>query len=202
VKTPFISPNSQAAQSLIRGAVPGLRPVEAADGQQIHAGLRESMGQIAPWMPWCHPGYSMEEACRWGQSRASAWAIGEAYDFVIIDPITSRIAGVCGLTSISRNNNFANLGYWVRTSCTNRGLATLAARCVARFGFEHLGLSRIEIVVAVGNAASLRVAQKTGALREGVLRNRSVVNERTFDAVMFSLIPADFQNAASAPEAR
>jgi ribosomal-protein-serine acetyltransferase len=63
---------------------------------------------------------------------------------------------------------------------------------VARFGFEELKLNRIEIVVATGNHRSQKVAEKVGAVCEGVLRRRLMVRETIYDAVMFSLVPADF----------
>jgi RimJ/RimL family protein N-acetyltransferase len=84
------------------------------------------------------------------------------------------------------------LGYWVRSRRRGQGIAARAARLVARFGFERLGLLRAEIVVAVGNTASLRAAEKSGAQREGVLRNRITVRDKIYDAVMYSLIPQDF----------
>jgi len=62
---------------------------------------------------------------------------------------------------------------------------------VARFGFDELKLRRIEIVAAINNKASQRVAEKAGATREGILRNRLVVRDKVYDAVMFSLIPGD-----------
>ena len=46
-----------------------------------------------------------------------------------------------------------NLGYWVRTDATRRGIATAATRRLARWAFEALGLRRVEIVIAPGNAA-------------------------------------------------
>jgi RimJ/RimL family protein N-acetyltransferase len=67
-----------------------------------------------------------------------------------------------------------------------------AARLAARFAFEKVRLARVEVVVAVGNEASLKVAEKIGAHREGVLRNRIVVRGKMHDAVMFSFIPQDF----------
>ncbi len=186
----LVSPEMLCAQ--LEGSDAALiRPVESGDTDEIYQALCESLPEMSPWLPWCGPDYSLEEAARWSQSRAAAWAVGEAYDFAIVDPITKKVAGVCGLTSISRDNNFANLGYWVRTSRTGRGLASFAARRVARFGFEELGLARIEIVVSIGNIASQRAAEKTGAKREGILRNRSLVHGRSTDAVMFSLIPSD-----------
>jgi RimJ/RimL family protein N-acetyltransferase len=63
----------------------------------------------------------------------------------------------------------ANVGYWVRTSRTGQGIATAAVRLVARFGFEDLGLRRLELLIAVHNVASRRVAEKVGATLEGVL---------------------------------
>ena len=62
---------------------------------------------------------------------------------------------------------------------------------VARFGFDELKLRRIEIVAAINNKASQRVAEKAGATREGILRNRLVVRDKVYDTVMFSLIPGD-----------
>jgi ribosomal-protein-serine acetyltransferase len=49
------------------------------------------------------------------------------------------------------------------------GIATVAVRLIARFGFEDLDLQRLELLIAVDNAASRRVAEKVGATFEGVL---------------------------------
>ncbi len=52
-------------------------------------------------------------------------------------------------------------------------------------------MQRIEIVVTVGNDASKRVAEKVGATREGLLRNRLNIHNTIHDAFMYSLIPSD-----------
>ena len=87
---------------------------------------------------------------------------------------------------------YCNLGYWVRASQRGRGTAGHAARLAARFAFEELLLARVEVVVAMENAPSLKVAEKIGAHREGILRNRIIVGKDIHDAVMFSFIPQDF----------
>lgn len=168
-----------------------VRPYQPDDVPLLYEAVRESINEVAPWLPWCHPDYAIEESRGWIETRAEAWAQGTEYDFVMIDPTRGRLLGGCGINALNRANRFANLGYWVRTSCTHRGLATAAARCVAAFGFRELGLIRIEIVVATANTASQRVAEKLGATREGVLRNRILVRDQMHDAVMFSLIPSD-----------
>ena len=93
----------------------------------------------------------------------------------------------------NRVHNFANLGYWVRSSRVGQGVATAATRLAAQFGFEELKFTRIEIVAATGNVGSLRVAEKAGARREGVLRNRLMLGGKLHDAVMHSLVPEDLR---------
>jgi RimJ/RimL family protein N-acetyltransferase len=61
----------------------------------------------------------------------------------------------------------------------------------ARFGLRVLGLQRIEILAAVGNKASQRVAEKAGAKKEGLLRKRLSIRGQAHDAVMYSLIASD-----------
>jgi RimJ/RimL family protein N-acetyltransferase len=83
--------------------------------------------------------------------------------------------------------------YWVRSSRTGEGIAARAIRLLARHGFESLGFQRVELVIAVENEASIRAADKAGALREGILRNRMYVHDAVHDAYIYSLVPADFE---------
>jgi len=87
------------------------------------------------------------------------------------------------------------LGYFVRTSERGRGLAGDLSRLLVQFAFADLRLQRLEILVEPANAASLRVAEKLGAVREGVLRHRLLIHGTPRDAVMFSLLP-DSANSA------
>jgi RimJ/RimL family protein N-acetyltransferase len=57
-----------------------------------------------------------------------------------------------------------------------------------------LKLIRIEIVAAVGNLASQRVAEKAGAVREGVMRKALLVRDTAHDAVLTSLIEEDMKS--------
>jgi len=168
-----------------------LEPYRIGDVERLYQAARESVTEMSPWMPWCHADYSIKESRAWVESQAEVWEKGTQYDFVITDAKDGSFLGGCGLNHIDYKNRIANLGYWVRTSRTKRGVASAAVRLLAQFGFEKLKLNRIEITAAVGNKASQRVAEKVGATREGILRNRIVVRERVYDVVMFSLIPED-----------
>ncbi len=129
----------------------------------------------------------MAEAIDWIRSRAPLTAERREYTFAILGS-DGRFLGGCGLNQINRIHRFANLGYWVRTSATRHGVATEAVRQVAEFAFGNTDLVRLEIVCAVGNDPSQRVAERAGAVREGVLRHRLLLHGQPVDAVMYSLV--------------
>jgi ribosomal-protein-serine acetyltransferase len=88
-------------------------------------------------------------------------------------------------------HNTGNVGYWVRESVQRQGIATQAARTMARFGFETLHLTRLEIIAAEDNCPSRAVAEKLGATFECIARNRLYVRGEPLDAAVYSLIPGD-----------
>ncbi len=85
----------------------------------------------------------------------------------------------------------AELAYWTAPEARNRGVATAAVRLMATYAFEQDDLVRVEILAAVDNVASQRVAQRAGFVHEGVLRSyRNIAGEQT-DLVMYSLLRSD-----------
>lgn len=168
-----------------------IRPYREEDASALYEAVRESVAEVSLWLPWCHQNYSIEESREFIGSRELASQGGEWYSFGIFEKHDGAFLGGVGINFINRVHQMANLGYWVRTSATGRGIATMATRLVARFGFEDLGLHRIEIVAATGNIPSQRVAERAGAKREGVLRKRLLIRGESLDAVLFSLVPED-----------
>lgn len=175
-----------------------IRPLRAGDEDALYEAVRESIAEVSVWLPWCHPEYAIEESREFIASRELASQGDEWYSFGIFDQESGRFLGGVGINFINRVHRLANLGYWVRTSAAGHGVATTATRLAARFGFEQLDLQRIEIVAAVDNIASQRVAEKSGAKREGVLRKRLWFRGQSLDAVLFSLVPEDLESVPPA----
>jgi ribosomal-protein-serine acetyltransferase len=168
-----------------------LRPYRLSDADSLYRAARESLKELMVWMPWAHQEYSKKESRDWLKERPGKWKKGISYDFAIFNAADGSYMGGCGINDIDHAYRKANLGYWVRTSYTGQGVATAVTLLLAKWGFKELKLNRIEIVVATNNKRSLRVAEKAGAKREGILRNRLIVNNSACDAVMHSLIPGE-----------
>jgi ribosomal-protein-serine acetyltransferase len=158
---------------------------------RLFAAVSESIAELSRYETWCHPGYTRDEAAEYVDWWRKAWAEQKAYYFVVEDRRTGEFLGSCGLSDLSLEHERAGLGFWIRSGCTGRGFATDASRVVMRLGFEDLGLGRIEVEVAVDNAASRRVAEKLGCRLEGVLRRRLVLPTGPSDTAMYTLLRTD-----------
>lgn len=169
-----------------------LRPFNFGEERILHEAVIESLPELNPWMSWATDRYTLDTARDYIAIARSEWTRGSLYAFAISNAETGEFLGGCGLSHFHPVYNFCNLGYWVRTSKHGHGIAGRAAKLAAKFAFERTEAIRAEIVIAAGNEASRRVAEKIGAHYEGILLNRMTVRKRIYDAHMFSLLPQDF----------
>lgn len=164
-----------------------IRQYRDTDGEAFCEAAQESHKEVYPWLEWCHEGYTRKEADEWVSTQKKNFDEGSVYEFSIVDE-NDRILGGGGLNGISWHNRAANLGYWIRSSAAGRGVATAAVIEMAKFAFSKTDLIRLEIVCAVGNVASQRVAEKVGALREALQYDRLFFHGKAHDAVMFVIL--------------
>jgi len=172
-----------------------IRPYCSADADALLEAVRESTGDVFPWLPWCRPEYGISEARDWIARQVESWANGTEFAFAIVSA-DRRFLGGCGLNHLDLTHRSANLGYWVRTSAAGQGVASAAVRAAAEWAFSNTEIERIEIVVALKNERSQNVAERAGALREGVARSRLRIHDQFHDAVVFSIVRPQGQNVS------
>jgi RimJ/RimL family protein N-acetyltransferase len=124
---------------------------------------------------------------------AERWAASEAAEFAIIDE--AECVGSIWLNLGLENR--AGVGYWLLAHARGKGLATSALLLVARWAFDALGVRRIGLNADPRNVASVRVAERVGFTREGLLRSWADVNGERVDQVSFSLLPSDLPPVAA-----
>ena len=149
-----------------------LRPMRVEDAGDMFAyACREEVTTYLLWSP--HPDRSYtEKYLRYLRGR---YALGEFYDWAVVEKESGRMIGTCGFTRFDFPNDSAEVGYVLNPDFHGRGYATEAATEVLRFGFERLALHRIEAKFMEGNEASLRVMQKLGMRWEGYRRDAMYV---------------------------
>ncbi|MEU7378918.1 MULTISPECIES: GNAT family protein [unclassified Streptomyces] len=103
-------------------------------------------------------------------TRAEHWRQGRHAPYCVTDAVTAEVLGSVELHKIEPRMGHAGVGYWLLPEARGRGTVTRAVELCVRWGFEQLGLHRIDLGHAVGNTASCRVADRCGFAYEGVLR--------------------------------
>ena len=170
-----------------------LRPCAADDADAVFAAQTESIDQLRAWFSWCHSVRRREDCVAWARSRPEAWARGEEYSFVVSDRTRNEVLGCVWLNPADRHGATASLAYWVRPSCSGMGIATEAAGLAVQWGLDVLRFQRIELSIAVANAGSRRVAEKLGAVFEGIARHRLLVHDKIMDAAVYSILPGELR---------
>jgi [ribosomal protein S5]-alanine N-acetyltransferase len=158
-----------------------LRPLVLEDAWDVErlAGTRE-IADTTLNIP--HP-YPVGAATRWIETHAPAWAAGTGVTYAIVETSNGKLAGVVSLMQIHREHRRAELGYWIAVDRWNKGFATEASASILDFGFQSLGLHRIESTHFVRNPASGKVMQKLGMTQEGIARD-SVVKWDHFESLV------------------
>lgn len=171
-----------------------LRPMRVSDGVDMYRyARREDVTTYLLWAP--HPSIDYtKEYLKYIEAR---YAVGEFFDWGVIDRESGHMIGTCGFTSIDAPHNAGEIGYVLNPEFHGRGIATEAAEAVLYFGFEIIGLHRIEAKFMQGNAASLRVMEKLGMSLEGYRRDAMLVKGVYRTIGVCSILADDFQNTGT-----
>ena len=101
------------------------------------------------------------------------------------------IIGTLGFNNYQKGHR-SNLRYELLFDFWNRGIISEALYEIITFGFNSLGINRIEAEVMQGNIASEKVLLKLGFKNEGILRDWMLWNGRYYNMTMFSLLKSEF----------
>ncbi|APJ03114.1 GNAT family N-acetyltransferase [Silvanigrella aquatica] len=82
----------------------------------------------------------------------------------------------------------AEIGYWLSKKYWGQGIMPKVIQKVCEYGFSELSLARISAMVFIFNIPSCKVLEKSGFIKEGVLRNFFLQNGNIFDGVIYSKI--------------
>ena len=168
------------------GARVRLRPWRADDADAVLAACQDP--EIQRWTEVPVP-YRREHAEAFVGEIAEATASAGGGQFAVEILDGGALAGA--MTLFPPRDGVGVAGYWTVAEHRGRGYTGEALRLLAAWGFDDLGLRRIELVVDPANAGSRRVAESAGFLAEGVLRQRSIHRGEPVDDVIYGLLATD-----------
>jgi ribosomal-protein-alanine N-acetyltransferase len=109
-----------------------------------------------------------------------------------------RPIGGCGINPMFEHLK-GEVGYILHPSHWGKGYATEATRGLIRYGFESLKLNKVYARADVRNPASVRVMEKAGMTREGILRDEMIVRGVACSFVYCSILLREWYAREAAP---
>lgn len=102
------------------------------------------------------------------------------------------LIGTCCLGDFNEGAMRSEIGYSILRSEWGKGYATEAVNEIVRFGFEVMGLNRIEATITPGNDASVRVLEKLNFTKEGLVRERDLIKGKLEDGIIMAILKKDY----------
>jgi [ribosomal protein S5]-alanine N-acetyltransferase len=112
-----------------------------------------------------------------------------------------RLIGNCGVRRRPDNEHEAEIGYELQPDYWGRGYATEAARAIAAFGFDTLGVHRLSARCIADNLASVGVLRKLGMRLEGRVREHEYFQGRWWDSLDWGMLADERVVTPSPPRA-
>jgi ribosomal-protein-alanine N-acetyltransferase len=189
----FALPFFRRDRPALKGDRVMLRMPMAGDYHEWAALRAESRSFLEPWEPrWAND--ELDRAA-WRQRLGrynEDFASGSAVVFFIFESAAATLVGGITLGNIRHGVSQAGqVGYWIGERYAGRGFMLDALNLLASYSFDTLRLHRIEAACIPGNARSIRVLEKAGFTREGLLRSYLRINGNWQDHYLYALIADD-----------
>jgi len=172
-----------------------LRPPRDGDWQQWAEVRAASRDFLQPWEPtWPRDaltrGYFRQRLRQFDAERRD----GVGYTFFIFRRGDDQLIGGITLSNIRRGVAQAGtVGYWVGSGFARCGYMSKGLGAVAEYGFDQLGLHRLEAACQPDNVASRELLRKFGFAEEGRARLYLLINGRWSDHLLFGLVREDYR---------
>jgi RimJ/RimL family protein N-acetyltransferase len=108
-----------------------------------------------------------------------------------MDEESDAFAGFAALVRIDPDAREAEAGYIVSPGARGKGVAARALRLLTAWALNELALERVELRITPENLPSIRVAERCGFVREGVLRSLYFKQGQRSDLAVYSRIRSD-----------
>lgn len=157
-----------------------IRPPQAGDGQALFDAKSASWDDLIKWMPWAqnpeeHSAAKDEIMCR---TQYAKYLLREDLMMFAFDRKNDKLVASSGLHRMDWRARIFEIGYWVRSDETGKGYATEVTNALLHYAFNQLAANRVYICHDTENAASRRVIEKLGFVKEGETRKSDIRGDR------------------------
>jgi ribosomal-protein-alanine N-acetyltransferase len=168
-----------------------LRPVAESDVEVLY-GIFSDPTVMRYWntAPWDNLTQAKDSIHR----SIEAYQTGEFLQLGIAQKSDDRLIGTCTLFNFNHQCKRAEIGYALARSAWGAGFMQEALSALITYAFTTLNLHRIEAEIDPHNVASAKTLERLGFVKEGLLRERWIVDGKISDSGLYGLLSRDYSH--------
>lgn len=147
--------------------------------------------QVTLYTPWEHH-RELKTTRKFLGTILTGYRQGRPAPWAIVLREKNMLIGAIGIRNWAIEHARAEVGYVLARQHWGQGYATEALKAVLGFGFSRMELNRIEAKCVPENKGSIRVLEKSGMRREGLLREVEFSKGKFEDLNLYSILRRDF----------
>lgn len=168
-----------------------LRAIAEPDAEEVFALVDANRAHLREWLPWVDANTEVTHTREFILSAVKQGKDGLGFTCAIVHG--GRIVGIVGYHPIDWANKSVEIGYWLGSEAVGRGIMTRSCRALIDHAFGALGLNRVAIPAAVGNARSRAIPERLGFTSEGITRETEWLYDHWVDHVRYSLLAREWR---------
>lgn len=169
-------------------------PVTTDYAAMLAALVERNIDHLGAYLPQVTTVSTPAAARAYLEAAAARARSGDMFEWHLF--VGGDLCGSVRVKNIDTGNRKAEIGYFVGSEYAGRGIVSAAVRSVLAYCFETLHLNRMELRCAATNHASIRVAERLGFTREGMLRQDECLHGVFVDHLVYGLLSEEFRHRA------
>lgn len=162
------------------------------DAEIVFLLVDKNREHLRPWLPWVDTTLSSLDTEKYIEMCLEKFEKKETADFGIY--YEDKLVGSTGFNKIDLVNEWAEIGYWLDKDHEGRGIMTECVKAMINYGFNELGLHRVQIRCSSLNLKSEGIPKRLGFSLEGTVREDHKRNGEFSDGFIFGLLKNEWKN--------
>ena len=163
------------------------------DAQAIFAVIDKNREPLKEFLDWVDYVVTYKDTEKSIEERIENFNTKKEIAFILY--YQNKPIGSVSLNSLNLRDKKSEVGFWIDFEFGGKGFMTQAVRSIMIYGFEVLGLHRIEIRCREDNIKSVAIAKRLGFILEATLRDAKVINGEYKNSLIFGMLENEFKKS-------
>ena len=142
---------------------------------------------LRPWLPWVDKTLTVDDSKKFIEECLEDFELKKSADFGVLHE--GKWVGSMGFHTIRQRHEWAEIGYWLSKDCNGKGIMTECVKAMINYGFNDLGLHRVQIKCDADNVKSKAIPERLGFTLEGTTREDHKKEDGRFsDGLIYGLL--------------